>query len=111
MELRAALDAARANLIAIVDDVSGMANTVTLDQSAVGRVSRGDAMLAQSMANAGRARAKARLTRVDNAIKRHDADPEGYGICADCDEPIGVGRMRAAPETVFCITCVAERGG
>jgi DnaK suppressor protein len=28
-----------------------------------------------------------------------------YGVCDDCGEPIAPARLRAAPESVLCITC------
>ncbi len=31
-----------------------------------------------------------------------------YGICESCDEPIGIKRLTARPETTYCINCKAE---
>lgn len=28
-----------------------------------------------------------------------------YGICGDCEEPIGIARLKARPVTSFCIAC------
>lgn len=110
-ELRAELDLLRRELERLSTDASGLTDTVTLDQTAVGRVSRVDAMQQQQMAQAGLRRHQARLERVENAIARYEDDPERYGECADCDEPIGYGRMLAFPESVFCVRCFGARGG
>ena len=31
-----------------------------------------------------------------------------YGVCDACGEPIAPARLRAAPESVLCITCAAR---
>lgn len=49
------------------------------------------------------------LERIDAAIKRLDADPEGFGECGDCEEPIPIGRLRLMPWTQFCVTCQEKR--
>ncbi len=28
-----------------------------------------------------------------------------YGICEECEEPIGIERLKARPVTSYCITC------
>jgi len=38
--------------------------------------------------------------------RRLDAIDDGtYGICADCEEPIAVARLKARPVTSYCIDC------
>ena len=32
-----------------------------------------------------------------------------YGICDDCEEPIGLARLKARPVTNFCITCKTKQ--
>jgi DnaK suppressor protein len=32
-----------------------------------------------------------------------------YGICEDCEEPIGLARLKARPVTSFCITCKTKQ--
>ena len=36
------------------------------------------------------------------------ADGE-YGACLSCEEPVGYARLKARPETPFCIACQARR--
>lgn len=82
--------------------------TVDLDQTAVGRVSRIDAIQQQKMAQAEARRRELRLEQVQRALV---AVEEGeYGQCRRCDEPIGVRRLTARPETPFCVPCATSLG-
>ena len=85
------------------------AETDHLDQTAVGRVSRGDALQAQSMAKEQHRRLELRSKQIAVAIAA--VEDEQYGDCKACDEPIGYGRLKARPECVLCVDCTAERGG
>lgn len=105
-----ALRTLRAELITLIEDASGLGDTVHLDQSAMGRVSRVDALQQQQMAAATKRRAEARLERVEAALERHREDPDTFGWCPDCGEPIGLGRLHAVPESVFCVPCLQARG-
>ena len=109
-DIRARLDAVVADLEALVRDEDGLADTVVLDQSRMGRVSRVDALQHQQMAAAGRRRAEARLERVHAAIERFDDAPDEYDWCPGCGEPIGYPRLKAVPESVFCVPCLQARG-
>jgi DnaK suppressor protein len=80
---------------------------VQLDQSAVGRVSRIDAIQQQHMAVSTRQQAQKRLVRLNAAIKA--IDKEEYGYCQDCDEPINHKRLQVKPEALLCITCQQQR--
>ena len=76
---------------------------VLLDQTAVGRLSRMDAMQQQAMAKATREKARLRLSQCKaalSAIERHE-----YGLCRKCEEPIGYPRLSAKPEAPFCLSC------
>ena len=77
--------------------------TVHLDQAAVGRVSRVDALQQQAMAQAETARLEIRLKTVNNALKRIHEDR--YGDCLRCGEPISEARLQAKPDTPFCVSC------
>ncbi len=108
--VRARLDAVRAELTTLLADEAGLAGTVTLDPSAMGRVSRVDALQAQQMAKAAHRRAEARLERVEAALARFDDAPEDYPWCPECGEAIGLGRLKAVPESIFCVPCLERRG-
>jgi DnaK suppressor protein len=79
------------------------AQTVELDQSTVGRLSRMDAMQQQAMAQAERRMQAQRLDAVDAALERYDDDE--YGWCCQCGEPIAIRRLTARPESPFCVPC------
>jgi RNA polymerase-binding transcription factor len=80
---------------------------VKLDQSAVGRLSRMDAMQAQQLAAANKRRTQLRLDQIRAALTLLD---EGeYGACRRCEEPIGYRRLQARPETPLCVSCQGRR--
>ncbi len=73
----------------------------------IGRLSRIDAMQQQNMAKASRRSHELRLQQIAAAL-RTIQDGE-YGLCKECDEPIGYGRLSARPETPFCVNCQSRR--
>ena len=100
----------RKQLIALKNELIGALATtvndikpVVLDQAAVGRVSRGDAMQMQQMALESSRRRERRLISVDQALKR--LEKQTYGICVDCDEDINVRRLEIDPTAIRCIKC------
>jgi DnaK suppressor protein len=77
--------------------------TVMLDQQAVGRLSRMDALQGQAMAQASERQRRADIQRIEAALKRLD---EGeYGYCAHCGEDIAAKRLKVDPAAAFCIRC------
>jgi DnaK suppressor protein len=107
--VRALLEREQINLRELVDDASGRTGTVDLDPGREGRVSRVDALQHQQMAKAGRRRAKARLERIDAALERLTEDPDMFGWCPDCGEPMPWRRLCAVPESVLCVPCLQKR--
>ena len=79
--------------------------TVALDQQAVGRLSRMDAIQQQAMAQATRARRDAERTRLKGALARIGAGEFGY--CEDCGEVIAPGRLRLDPCVTRCVSCAS----
>ena len=76
--------------------------TVELDQP-IGRLTRMDALQQQKMAQASRSGHQLRARQVEAALK---ALQEGeYGYCRRCEEAIGFRRLKAKPETPFCLGC------
>ncbi len=80
-----------------------------LDQAAVGRVSRIDAIQQQQMVQAQRRRAELRLKQIAVALAAFEDDT--YGECRKCGEPIGFGRLHARPESPCCVPCMRELEG
>ena len=83
------------------------ARPVELDQAAVGRVSRIDAIQQQKMVEASRRALAARRQQIQAALLRHEQDE--YGDCLDCGEGIPFARLKARPESLFCIRCQEAR--
>lgn len=100
-DLRALLVALRTS----AQENAALTETVHLDQAAMGRVSRVDAMQAQKMAEAGARRNELRMKQVIVALKAVDDD--AFGDCKVCGEPIGYGRLKARPESPACVGCMA----
>ena len=84
-------------------------NTVELDQTRTGRLSRMDALQGQAMAKATAARAQQQVLRLRAALRR--LDDGSYGDCIHCDEPIAPGRLEADPAAAICIDCAEKREG
>ncbi len=73
----------------------------------LGRLTRLEAMGEQHVNSKVLDEAKLRLTRLQNALQR--IDHPMFGICIECEEPIGIARMEIRPESVRCVACAAEQ--
>ena len=73
----------------------------------IGRVSRIDAIQQQSMIQANRRAAQQRLAQARSALSRIDEDE--YGECVSCGETVGFARLKARPETPFCVAYQGSR--
>ncbi len=49
------------------------------------------------------------LALISGAIVRLDADPELFGLCEECEEPIPPRRLEVMPWAVYCVRCQSER--
>lgn len=80
--------------------------TVELDQSKVGRLSRMDALQQQALALAlaNNETHKQQLIRVHRAL--HKIDVGDYGYCEECGQAIPFARLQAQPESEFCVDCL-----
>jgi len=79
---------------------------VDLDQ-AIGRLTRMDALQQQHMAKENRRTQALRLKLVAAALARVERGE--YGICQECEEPIGYRRLAARPESRLCMPCQQSR--
>lgn len=77
---------------------------VILDQQAVGRVSRVDAIMQQEMAQASEALMQQHIVRIKQIL----LDTQEYGFCLECGESIGLGRLTIHPVAEMCIQCQSE---
>jgi len=69
----------------------------------LGRLTRLEAMGEQHVNNKVLDESEIRLTRLKNALLR--VDKPMFGICIECEEEIGIGRMSVRPESVRCVEC------
>lgn len=97
------LDAKRAELENLSKISKEARDTVELDQQAVGRLSRMDAMQQQAMAEAQERTRQLDLQRIELAERRiREGD---YGYCSNCDEEIPDGRLAIDPMAERCVVC------
>lgn len=108
-ELRAPLLAMRQDLLQSRHDATDDVKPVVLDQAAVGRVSRVDALQMQHMALHVARRRDVRLALVNAALKRIDKGT--YGFCVECEEAIDARRLHVDPTVLRCITCAKRNTG
>ena len=88
------------------DSVDGR-QTVELDQTNSGRLTRANALQSQAMAQETDRRRQAELKRIDSALARLD-DGE-FGFCVVCGEEIGLERLNMDPAVPTCIDCASRR--
>lgn len=64
--------------------------------------------MSQALASSrNRARA-AELKQVDEAIARLERDPDIFGLCETCEEPIAPRRLEAMPHARMCVACQSK---
>ncbi len=105
-------DEARTRLLARLEELDGedqvnadSRDTVTLQQDAVGRLSRMDALQQQAMAQATQKRREAEKQRIRAALVRLD---EGeWGWCLTCGEAIAEARLNHDPSVAQCVGCAS----
>jgi DnaK suppressor protein len=81
--------------------------TVELDQTRVGRLSRMDAMQAQAMSIETGRRRRAKLLQIDLALKR--IENGDFGCCRECGKNIPEARLEIDPSVLLCIDCASEK--
>lgn len=99
--------ARQAELLSVAETADEAAETVTLDQTLVGRLSRMDALQQQAMSQENRRRRAQELTHIAQALSRIKAGD--YGYCVVCDERIAENRLAVDPAQPLCITCASAR--
>ena len=50
------------------------------------------------------------LARVNRALARIESDPEMFGLCLECEEPLGK-RLAAMPYVEYCVECQQTSDG
>lgn len=107
------LDEARNRLLDLKRELeSGLSVRSAADDSitpdnAIGRLTRMEAIQAQSISSAGKQRARKRLKQIEIALQR--VEDGSYGTCVGCGAEIAPGRLEVMPETRLCTKCAAKR--
>ena len=96
----------QAELMNISSTSDDAAKAVELDQTAVGRLSRMDAMRAQGMAIETKGRREHQLLRIEGALRRIAAGD--FGVCHTCGEEINIRRLEVDPSYTHCIKCAEK---
>lgn len=104
-ELHADLLGVKQELERMLDMTREGTKPVDLDEP-IGRLTRMDAIQQQSVAAAGRRGHDLRLRQVIQALG--DIERGRYGECRRCEDPIGYRRLKARPESPYCIDCQDE---
>jgi RNA polymerase-binding transcription factor len=104
---RKALHALDAEIRAAEAETSSERAPVELDQQAVGRLSRMDALQVQAMALEASRRRKGELRRITAALARIDEGEFGY--CLECGEEIAARRLELDPTAPLCIGCASGK--
>lgn len=101
-EIVAALEQQQASITQQLQQSKASTKPIDLNLP-IGRLSRMDAMQQQKMAQASRRNQEVRLKQTQTALATAKKGDLGY--CRRCDESIGIARLRARPESPFCIDC------
>jgi DnaK suppressor protein len=51
------------------------------------------------------------LAGIEDALRRMAQDPDDFGYCADCQEPIAPRRLELMPWALRCVACQQKLGG
>lgn len=95
----------RGELLKLEEISNDARETVELDQQAVGRLSRMDALQGQAMAQEQQRRRQHDLIRIEAALRR--IEDEEYGYCLECGEEVSEKRLDIDPMATLCITCAS----
>jgi len=110
------LDGLRARLIAhrdelLADEAQTAPDRAVVDagDTAMGRLSRMDALQQQAMAQATGRRRQLELTRIESALTRIETGE--YGLCVQCGNEISAKRLDFDPSVPLCIDCAGGPKG
>ena len=99
----------QSELMVLAETGAAAAQTVELDQTRVGRLSRMDALQGQAMSQEALRRRELELVRISKALKRLELGE--FGECLTCGDEIAIGRLEIDPAAILCIRCAESDGG
>lgn len=111
----AELERCREKLLAIKDDLLRVGDIEIepgrTDAAAVGTDEDAQPLTEMSQTIASnRNRSRAAIMRlVTAALARLDADPDSFGFCVECEEPISAKRVELLPYVELCVECQQTR--
>ena len=93
------------DIVALKEQISALEEKVKpiAPDCGLGRLTRLEAMGEQHVNNKILDESRLRLTRLSNALQR--INKPLFGICIECEEDIGIGRMSVRPESTRCVEC------
>ncbi|MFO7748786.1 MAG: TraR/DksA C4-type zinc finger protein [Desulfobacteraceae bacterium] len=74
--------------------------------SAIGRISRMEAINSKSINEAALKRAMDTLSQLETALTL--IDRPDFGLCSGCEEPIPFARLMIMPQAKLCVQCVED---
>lgn len=96
-ELEARLEDLKSRLLSIKSDVTQAHSVDSAEQAQ----ERENDEVVDAIGNETRAS----IAEIEAALERIEAGT--YGLCDQCGEPIGEGRLNAIPEATRCVDCAA----
>ena len=69
--------------------------------------------MSQSIASSRNKTLKKSLGKIERALERIKEDPDDFGLCVECEEPIPPRRLEIMPFAELCVRCQSdlEAGG
>ena len=89
-----------------ISATEGASKPAITPDSAIGRISRVEAIQCRHIGEASVRARKRRVTLLESALIT--VDEEEYGLCMACEEPIPLARLRLIPEATHCVACAAS---
>ena len=69
------------------------------------------AEMSQTIASSRNRNRSAVLARVVAALARLDGEPDAFGLCVECEEPIATKRLDLMPYVELCVECQHAKDG
>ena len=69
------------------------------------------AEMSQTIASSRNRNRSAVLARVVAALARLDDEPDAFGLCVECEEPIAAKRLDLMPYVELCVECQHAKDG
>ena len=69
------------------------------------------AEMSQTIASSRNRNRSAVLARVVAALARLDGEPDAFGLCVECEEPIATKRLDLMPYVELCVECQQAADG